>query len=65
MRNKIVLLTFADLLINLAAGWLVVAFGAPFIAGATFWVKVGVLLTNLLLSIICLVVAIWLRRRRR
>ncbi len=65
MKDKVVLLTLAELLVNLAAGWLAAGLGAPFLPELTFWAKVGLLLINLGFSIMCLIAAIWLRKRRK
>ncbi len=63
--DKIVFATFADLMINLAAVWLVIALGAPFLPGLAIWAKIGLLLYNFGFSIICVVIAVWLRRQKK
>ena len=65
MKDKIVLDTFADLLINLSAGWFIIASSAPFLPELILWEKVGLLLINFGLSIMCLTAAMWLRRRKK
>ncbi len=42
--DKVVFATFAELLVNLAAGWLAVGFGIPFLPQIPFWARIGLLL---------------------
>lgn len=65
VKDKIVLLTFADLLINLSAGWLIIATGAPFLPNLVSGEKIGLLLYNLGVGILCLMIAIWIRKGKK
>lgn len=65
MRYKVILLTLADFLVNLSAGWFVIAVTIPFSSNWPTEAKFGLLLVNLGLSIICFVVAVWLRKGKK
>jgi len=61
--DKIVRASIADLFINISAGWFGAAYGVLFLAEASIVLKLGILIFDIMLAIICLYLAIKLRRR--
>lgn len=63
--GKVALATVADFLINIAAGWFGAGYGALFLAGPTFSEKIILLIVDIAFGIVCLTMAMWLRRRNK
>lgn len=65
MTDTITLATLADFLINIGAGWFIAAYGVLFLTEQNIFIKLGLLTADLLLAILCIELAIWLRRRMK
>ncbi len=63
--DRTVKVSVADLLINLSAGWFAAAAGIPFLADRVVLLKLLLLTSNIFGGIVCLAIAIWLRRRKK
>lgn len=61
--DKVAKASVADLLINLSAGWFVLALGVPFLAELALIIKILYLTGDITAATICLYIAIRLRRR--
>ena len=63
--NANIRVSLADLLINLSAGWIGAGYGVFFLANENITIKISLLTGDILLAILCLSLAIWLRRKKK